>query len=550
MKTEILSPKFSTLLLFLSLTLMGCQFGTSQPTSSEPTATTSQNSGSNTSSLPQGTSEDDESSELETSQPTTSENELVEGTTVTWPKSLIDGLFSAPARLTIPAYVSPSPFNYQLRDDEDPFISIMTAIADTTGATVYAQQLVTAGWVLEFDIGQMTNGNMAKDTMNTMSIQFMYVGGAMTFRIGLYEDTGPIDFEVSETWPAQAIAAFVAPILDTVPACTLPGPYYYMVPTNEDPFIVVVDTTNTNAANNYIGLLETQGWTTFSAEGQLIAANSTEQLYILATWEAGRLTIIITKDESGQQAGDWTYSSSWPAAAIASVYSTAPATPLPAFAATSYSYQIRSDMLGQVIFVKGAGVDVNVVMNYSTQLTQSGFNVTQFTDMMGTFHYATDTGLNIIVVYGFDDTESFYIATRDYSEAVLPGGGGGGGGSEPHFMSWPGGKLVEAFGATLAGVIPVYMSTAGYNITTTLGENPRAIITIGQTNMTVVSNYIGLLNTTEWTVISLTQGLEPGEVGFFMYDPAHSMMMTLISYLNTVTLDIMVYNQSYVDGIS
>lgn len=676
MKGKLVNKNLKILLLTLFLPLMSCK----PPVSSSSNPSVSQDPSSESISLPESSSSlvssevpvTSDSSEVSTSLGSeTSETPQLEGTTALWPKTIIDNLFSEPARLTIPAFVSPSTFLYQIIATEDPIISIMTNMTAGDPEATYAAQLIAAGWEVNFDYQALMDYAFAVDTAKTMMIFFMFTGQAMLFEISQYDESffDDLGYEVSEDWPTLIIADFIAPINMTIPGAGLLGPYFYSLPTvDEDSLTILVKTTLSTSADDYLTALESVGWTLSVVMGIEMATNNANGLIITAFWTENILTIVITKGEGGQEPEDWitsstwpeapimsvlgatslslailpftvtgsyqyliapdqfgdsitvkgvaeanylpTYTSAmsaegwvvkdayqqasgiyyaydpdrttflvfiqeglevflkvykftfalddyykinedpnpetgeWPAAAILSVYSSVPSTPLPAFVATTYSYEIRNDMYGKVIFVTGTNIAVDVENTYGTALAALNYTVVPFTDQTGSYHYAYDAEQRVIVVYGFNGN-AFYITTRDYSQAVIPGSG-----QNPgfHYPTWPGGRLIETFGEAVTQIIPVFTSPMGYDLEATASPTPWAFITINQTAPVSFENYIALLRATDWVIITLTD-VEMGEFAYFVYDPAKMVMMQLRMAQGTVTMDIELYDQARVDAI-
>jgi hypothetical protein len=154
-----------------------------------------------------------ESSSTVSEEGSSSSESSSENVSLAWPASVINQTFTASARLTIPAFVSPAPFAYEVIHEIVTTLEITTFTDNVDGTETYSNQLRTAGWSVYSEYRVTQQYVLAIDADTEMMIFFSYINQYMVFEIVNFDQALLSSIEIHSSSSRHLLPTSVTSIL-------------------------------------------------------------------------------------------------------------------------------------------------------------------------------------------------------------------------------------------------------------------------------------------------------------------------------------------------
>ena len=555
MKNSIFSLKGKTFLLCLLLPLASCTMLNPSSSNSETPSTSSASSidsTNNSTAGSEGTSIGSEASETSSEVPvsweTPSEGEFIEGMSLTWPNSLIQSIFTSPARYSLPAFVSTSPFFYQYTTQPVPIISLLTNVGQVDGETQYKHQLETSNWVIHEEYKPMMDFIVAVDPTQQMMVLFSVSEGDMFFEISYYDAElfAELNIQMSLTWPGQAIADYLTTsVTSSVPTFVSNYGYYYMAPSEMvEYFILFTRIDDVSEVSVYTSNLVGLGWSLISEGEPLMYVDANEQITLIIGVESGYLSLIIIPMEDNPDDPDYVTTLTWPGKELdAFLAGSYVQIDIPEFNASEYHHYLDEDELdGQsmTIFAYNASTSLEA---YVQLAETAGWNVYPMHENAGTGYYAIDPEFEVFfIIENIFDVFSITIWTYHvslesyYGDGIMP---------MTTTTTWPAQEVADFLSDAPSVPIPAFSSDYYQFRQEEDDFGPYLLMFANANNEQAVSNYAMALASANYTVVT---NENYGSLTYVSYDADHKVYLYFYYLEGHVTIIIRDYQEVLIGG--
>lgn len=477
-----------------------------------------------------------ESSSTVSEEGSSSSESSSENVSLAWPASVINQTFTASARLTIPAFVSPAPFAYEVIHEIVTTLEITTFTDNVDGTETYSNQLRTAGWSVYSEYRVTQQYVLAIDADTEMMIFFSYINQYMVFEIVNFDQAllSSIEIHSSSTWPSSEIAATLGGSVSAdVPSFASNFGYFYFA---EEGYIMVFAPMIAPGDDvAYSTVLAGDSWIVVDEYYEDLqvyyAYDPSRQVMVMYGIVEGFMIAVIgpfDEDIVPSNPGEHT-TSEWPSEAIRAVLTLEPSSTIPSYQSDEYYYVVSEDEFGSTISIQSSS-DTDLTGAYSQALTTLGWTVKQsMVDGVSISWALDETNATLIVFAYFEGV--FLVSIRDFHAELIPG-------YEAPEVFWPSDDIEAMFGE-LTVELPEYPSAEGlvsdYEF---IGGDFRSF--------TIHISTVSSTSLTEYTERLLQKGFivhaNDTEMARFAYDPAGQMLVYFFYADGVLTIRAEFYN--------
>ncbi len=442
-----------------------------------------------------------------------------ENVSLTWPTSVINQTFTASARLTIPAFVSSTPFAYEVVHEIVTMLEITTFTDTVDGTETYSNQLRTAGWSVYSEYRVTQQYVLAIDAAMEMMIFFSYVDQYMVFEIVNFDQTllSSIEIHSSSTWPSLEIASTLGGSISAyVPSFASNFGYFYFA---EEGYIMVF------APMIALGDDVTYS-TVLAGDSWIVVDDYYEDLQVYYAYDPSRQVMVMygivegfmmavigpfDEDIVPSDPGENT-TSEWPSEAIRAVLTLEPSNTIPSYQSDEYHYVVSEDEFGSSISIHSSSA-TDLTGTYSQALTTLGWTVKQAMVDDVSISWALDETSSTLIVFAYYE-DMFLVSIRDFHAELVPG-------YEAPEVFWPSEEVEEMFGE-LTVELPAYPTAEGLvsDYEFIGGDFSSFTIHISTVSSTSLAEYTERLLQNGFVVYA-----NDTDMTRFAYDPAGQMMV-------------------------
>ena len=477
-----------------------------------------------------------ESSSTVSEEGSSSSESSSENASLAWPASVINQTFTASARLTIPAFVSPAPFAYEVIHEIVTTLEITTFTDNVDGTETYSNQLRTAGWSVYSEYRVTQQYVLAIDANTEMMIFFSYINQYMVFEIVNFDQAllSSIEIHSSSTWPSTEIAATLGGSVSAdVPSFASNFGYFYCA---EEGYIMVFAPMIASGDDvAYSTVLAGDSWIVVDEYYEDLqvyyAYDPSRQVMVMYGIVEGFMMAVIgpfDEDIVPSNPGEHT-TPEWPSEAIRAVLTLEPSSTIPSYQSDEYYYVVSEDEFGSSISIQSSST-TDLTGAYSQALTTLGWTVKQSMVDGVSISWALDETNATLIVFAYLEG-MFLVSIRDFHAELIPG-------YEAPEVFWPSDEIEAMFGE-LTVKLPEYPFAEGlvsdYEF---IGGDFRSF--------TIHISTVSSTSLAEYTERLLQKGFivhaNDTEMTRFAYDPAGQMLVYFYYADGVLTIRAEFYN--------